>query len=259
MMAYLAFMLNFKSPPFHAYFFVGLDRTVLFIEQQNLILETIEYLNSVGVDQQGYKDVWQFLRRREWGGRILLSPEANYAISLMVTPSSYTVVPSYVKNMISMATARSRKLSLTSWRNGWRSETKNKQEGTSDTPENEKWTPQFNTSCRQAFRRYISNAKKPYNWLDDRSRTPNAVRIQVAQLAPQASQKINESNISFPSNSCPEILNDKHHHDSTSTVVGCVLKRWRYVNENESICSVADAAHRLQEIRHLMVGYDLDY
>ena len=105
----LAYILNLRgsdipyNPSFYAYLFVGLDHAILFLEPEKLVPEVIDYLNSIGVEQQGYNDIWTFLRRRSWGdGRILIAPQTSQAISLMLTSFRYTVAPSYVEHMMSI-------------------------------------------------------------------------------------------------------------------------------------------------------------
>jgi len=91
------------NPLFHAYLFVGFDSAILFVEPQKLVPDVISYLDSMGVQQRGYTDLWPFLRRREWGeGKVLIAPQTSYAISLMLTHFRYTVAPSYVEHMMSI-------------------------------------------------------------------------------------------------------------------------------------------------------------
>ncbi|KAF9526867.1 aminopeptidase-P [Crepidotus variabilis] len=108
-LACIAYTLNLRgsdipyNPLFHAYLFVSLDRAIVFLEPQKLPEEVIVYLNSIGVEHQGYTDLWPFLRKRGWGeGRVLIAPQTSYAISLMLTSFRYTVTPSYVEHMMSL-------------------------------------------------------------------------------------------------------------------------------------------------------------
>lgn len=88
------------NPLFYAYLFISLDRIILFLDASKLTDDTKDYLRSLKVERREYNDIWPFLRRREWGeGKLLLSPETPYAISLMLTHFRYTVVPSHVDNM----------------------------------------------------------------------------------------------------------------------------------------------------------------
>lgn len=91
------------KPLFHAYLFVGLNLTILFVERQKLGVEVIDHLDSIGVEQRGYTDLWPFLRRREWGdGQVLITPDTSYAISLMLASSHYAVAPSYIEHMMNI-------------------------------------------------------------------------------------------------------------------------------------------------------------
>ena len=88
---------------FHAYLFVGLHHTILFVDPAKLHDEVVSYLHSIEVKHRHYKDLWLFLRRREWGeGRVLISPQTSYAISLVLTRLRCTAAPSYVDHMISV-------------------------------------------------------------------------------------------------------------------------------------------------------------
>ncbi|KAG9316900.1 putative creatinase/aminopeptidase [Chiua virens] len=102
----IAYLLNLRgsdipfNPLFYAYLFISLDKVVLFIDAAKLTDDTEDYLRSLRVERREYNDVWPFLRRREWGeGKLLLSPETSYAISLMLTHFRYTIVPSHVDDM----------------------------------------------------------------------------------------------------------------------------------------------------------------
>jgi Xaa-Pro aminopeptidase len=68
-----AYVLNLRgqdipyNPLFHAYLFIGLERTVLFTESAKVDDEVASYLESLDVERREYNDLWTFLRRREWG------------------------------------------------------------------------------------------------------------------------------------------------------------------------------------------------
>jgi Xaa-Pro aminopeptidase len=101
-----AYLLNLRgwdilfNSVFQAYFFISLDRAVLFIDSVKVTGEVCDYLHSLGVERMDYSDFWSFLRRREWGeGKILISPQTSYAISLMLTHFRYTVKPSIVDDI----------------------------------------------------------------------------------------------------------------------------------------------------------------
>ncbi|KAJ7646552.1 peptidase M24, structural domain-containing protein [Roridomyces roridus] len=103
----IAYLLNLRgsdipfNPLFQAYFFVSLNSAVLFLDASKVNEDIGGYLQSLGVERRDYVDLWQFLRRREWGqGKILITPQTSFAISLMLTHFRYTVAPSYVEEMM---------------------------------------------------------------------------------------------------------------------------------------------------------------
>ncbi|KAG6844836.1 hypothetical protein H0H87_003267 [Tephrocybe sp. NHM501043] len=105
----IAYLLNLRgsdiphNPLFHAYLFVGLDTAFLFLDHEKTTAETSEYLKNLGVEIREYLDLWTFLRRREWGrGKVLISPQTSYAISLMLTHYRYTVAPSFIEKMMAI-------------------------------------------------------------------------------------------------------------------------------------------------------------
>ncbi|KAJ7252139.1 peptidase M24, structural domain-containing protein [Mycena haematopus] len=94
------------NPLFQAYFFVSLDTAVLFVDGFKCNEEINGYLNSLNVERRDYVELWHFLRRREWGvGKILISPQTSFAISLMLTHFRYTVAPSFVEEMMAFKNA----------------------------------------------------------------------------------------------------------------------------------------------------------
>lgn len=103
----IAYLLNLRgsdipfNPLFHAYFFISEDRAILFIDSSKVVNDDVnEYLKSLDIEQREYNDLWTFLRRREWGeGKVLISPQTSYAISLMLTHFRYTVAPSFIEDM----------------------------------------------------------------------------------------------------------------------------------------------------------------
>lgn len=99
----IAYLLNLRGTDtpfnafFEAYFFVSLERAILFIDLSKLTDDVHDYLVMLGVEGKKYNDLWAFLKRGEWGdGKVLIPPQAPYAVSLMLTPSRYTVAPSIV-------------------------------------------------------------------------------------------------------------------------------------------------------------------
>lgn len=108
-LASIAYLLNLRgsdvphNPLFHAYLFVGMDSATLFLDGSKEKEETASYLRSLNIERREYTDLWSFLRRREWGeGKILISPETSYAISLMLTHYRYTVAPSWIENTMAV-------------------------------------------------------------------------------------------------------------------------------------------------------------
>ncbi|KAF8550637.1 Creatinase/aminopeptidase, partial [Imleria badia] len=102
----IAYLLNLRgsdipfNPLFYSYLLIATDKVILFLDAAKLTDDTEDYLRSLKVERREYNDIWPFLRRREWGeGKLLLSPETPYAISLMLTHFRYTIVPSHVDNM----------------------------------------------------------------------------------------------------------------------------------------------------------------
>ena len=102
----LAYLLNLRgsdipfNPLFYSYLFISLDKVILFLDTAKLTDDTEDYLRSLKVERREYNDIWSLLRRREWGeGKLLLSPETSYAISLMLTHFRYTAIPSHVDAM----------------------------------------------------------------------------------------------------------------------------------------------------------------
>ncbi|KAF8143332.1 hypothetical protein K438DRAFT_1993952 [Mycena galopus ATCC 62051] len=55
------------NPLFQAYLFVPVDDAILFVDRSKCNDGIMAYLDSFGVRQRGYVDLWQFLRRRDWG------------------------------------------------------------------------------------------------------------------------------------------------------------------------------------------------
>ncbi|TFK64848.1 aminopeptidase-P [Pluteus cervinus] len=123
----IAYMLNLRgsdipyNPLFHAYLYVGLDRTIVFVDKVKIMDDVAEYLRSFDIEQREYMDVWPFLRKREWGEgkvrslisltkhfltswglKVVLSPSSPYAVALMLTHFRVTILPSHVETMLSV-------------------------------------------------------------------------------------------------------------------------------------------------------------
>ena len=68
-----AYILNLRgsdipfNPLFHAYLYIGLDKVIVFVERVKLNDQVVEYLDSLGVEQRPYGEIWSFIRKREWG------------------------------------------------------------------------------------------------------------------------------------------------------------------------------------------------
>ncbi|KAG1739273.1 hypothetical protein EDB19DRAFT_1585674, partial [Suillus lakei] len=102
----IAWLLNLRGSDilfnhlFYAYLFISLDRVVLFLDPVKLTDEVGDHLRVLNIERKEYNDVWTFLRRREWGeGKVLISPETSYSVSLMLTHFRYTVTPSFIDNI----------------------------------------------------------------------------------------------------------------------------------------------------------------
>ena len=86
------------NPVFHSYLFVSQAKTVLFVEPAKASESVDEYLKSIDVERRDYNDVWTFLRRKEWGeGKVIITSQTSYALSLMLTSYRYTVLPSIIE------------------------------------------------------------------------------------------------------------------------------------------------------------------
>ncbi|EJD02621.1 Creatinase/aminopeptidase [Fomitiporia mediterranea MF3/22] len=100
-LANIAWLLNLRgrdipfSPVFHAYLFVGLENTILFVELAKIKDDVRRHLEGLQVEIREYNDVWSHLRRAPWGaGKVLICDDTSYAISLLLTHFRYTIVPS---------------------------------------------------------------------------------------------------------------------------------------------------------------------
>ncbi|KAF9455531.1 hypothetical protein BDZ94DRAFT_1277965 [Collybia nuda] len=109
----VAYLLNLRGsdipfrPFFHAYLFVGLESAIIFLDSSQVVGETLDYIKSLGVECQDYNEIWSFLRRKSWGeGKLLITPQMSYAISLMLSPHHYTLAPPFVEMMMSVKNDR---------------------------------------------------------------------------------------------------------------------------------------------------------
>jgi Xaa-Pro aminopeptidase len=68
-----AYVLNLRgddvpfNPVFVSYLYIGLDRAILFIEQEKVENPVRSYLQNLHVEIRDYNAIWTFLRMREWG------------------------------------------------------------------------------------------------------------------------------------------------------------------------------------------------
>jgi hypothetical protein len=68
-----AYVLNLRgddipyNPVFISYLYIGLDRAILFVEQEKIEHPVREYLQNLRVEIRDYNGIWSFLRTREWG------------------------------------------------------------------------------------------------------------------------------------------------------------------------------------------------
>ncbi|KAK6996964.1 Creatinase aminopeptidase [Favolaschia claudopus] len=111
-LASIAYILNLRgtdipyNPLFQAYLLVSLDSAVLFVDAAKCPDDIMGYLHSLNIERREYSDLWQYLRRREWGvGKILITPQTSFAISLMLTHFRYTVAPPIVEEMMAFKNA----------------------------------------------------------------------------------------------------------------------------------------------------------
>ncbi|TFY78931.1 hypothetical protein EWM64_g5074, partial [Hericium alpestre] len=102
----IAWVLNLRgddvpfTPVFAAYLFIGLSSATLFISLDKVEPPIREYLGNLQIELREYNDIWTFLRRREWGeGKLIISPQTSYALSLMLTHFRYTVLPAHIDTL----------------------------------------------------------------------------------------------------------------------------------------------------------------
>jgi len=108
-LASIAYVLNLRgddvpfNPVFISYLYIGLDRAILFVEQEKVEGPVREYLQNLRVEIREYNAIWSFLRMREWGdGKMIIAPQTSYAISLMLTHYRYSLAPSIIEEMKSV-------------------------------------------------------------------------------------------------------------------------------------------------------------
>jgi len=104
-----AYLLNLRgsdipyNPLFHAFLYVGMQTAILFLESFKCNESVQQYLNDLGVERRDYTEIWNFLRKRDWDfseGKIIITPETSYTISLVISHMRCMVLPSFVEEMI---------------------------------------------------------------------------------------------------------------------------------------------------------------
>ncbi|KAG7089664.1 hypothetical protein E1B28_011324 [Marasmius oreades] len=104
----VAYMLNMRgsdiefSPLFHAYLFVGMAGAIVFLDSVKVPPNVDDYLRHVDVERREYRELWEFLARREWGKgdkKVVISPQTSVTVMRALGPSSYVVLPSQVEIM----------------------------------------------------------------------------------------------------------------------------------------------------------------
>lgn len=79
----VAYVLNLRgddipySPIFFSYLYIGMDRAILFVEQEKIELPVREYLQNLRVETRDYNGIWSFLRTREWGEGKVCTPSVS--------------------------------------------------------------------------------------------------------------------------------------------------------------------------------------
>ncbi|KAF9000416.1 hypothetical protein BDQ17DRAFT_1359572 [Cyathus striatus] len=69
----VAYVLNLRgsdvpyNPLFHAYLFIGLESTIVFVDSSKVTRDVPDYLEKMNVQRRDYTELWTFLRKREWG------------------------------------------------------------------------------------------------------------------------------------------------------------------------------------------------
>ena len=90
MTAFLAYVLNLRgddipfSPVFVSYLYIGLDRAILFIEQEKVEHPVSQYLQNLNVEIRDYNAIWSFLRTREWGDGKVRSPSCLSRLLIII-------------------------------------------------------------------------------------------------------------------------------------------------------------------------------
>ncbi|KXN85539.1 putative Xaa-Pro aminopeptidase P [Leucoagaricus sp. SymC.cos] len=108
-LACIAWTLNLRgldilfNPLFRAYLFIGLNKTILFLDSSKIDEAVTDYLEKMVVERRNYMDLWSFLRQNEWGeGKLLVPPSTSYAITLALTHSRFTLAPNRVEYMMAL-------------------------------------------------------------------------------------------------------------------------------------------------------------
>ena len=72
---------------FISYLYIGLDRAILFVEQEKVEPPVRDYLLNLRVEIRDYNGIWSFLRMREWGDGKVRTSLSFHKIILIVLSS----------------------------------------------------------------------------------------------------------------------------------------------------------------------------
>lgn len=124
----LAYLLNLRgqdipfSPVFHSYLMITLDKAILFVDHGKLTDDVEGYLKAVGVETREFNDIWDYLKKREWGEgkvslpfmflsrllstsalpKVIITPETSHTVYLMLSSFRCAVETSYVSSMMAV-------------------------------------------------------------------------------------------------------------------------------------------------------------
>ncbi|KAI9511197.1 Creatinase/aminopeptidase, partial [Russula earlei] len=113
-LASVAYVLNLRgddipfNPVFISYLYIGLDRAILFVEQEKIEVPVREYLQNLKVEIREYNAIWTFLRMREWGeGKVRVLARLAPIIHVIchfayVDTMRYSLAPSIIEEMKSV-------------------------------------------------------------------------------------------------------------------------------------------------------------
>ncbi|GJJ09346.1 hypothetical protein Clacol_003568 [Clathrus columnatus] len=105
-LAEIAWTLNLRgndipfNPLFYSFLLITLHGTTLFMEKAKLTDDISQYLTDLDVKTEEYDDIWNFLRHKKWGdGKVLISQNSPYVVSLLISSSRYIIAPSIVEDL----------------------------------------------------------------------------------------------------------------------------------------------------------------